>query len=192
MKLCELCDRSFGSQNALNQHFRDSPVHALLYSCEPGTRSLGSRNGLNQHLRDSPVHVLSYNCEPCGRSFRSQGALNQHIRDSSAHLQTPITPLNRFFQSFTGFVYDPTLSPNKSYSYLEKFCGWRRDQEESKQAWNHFQEALNQEFKLWFGAEGDLAAWHSLCRAVRIDPLPKTCLDCEKVANLPISTKTYC
>jgi hypothetical protein len=36
-----------------------------------------------------------------------------------------------------------------------KVCGWSRDQEESKQAWNHFQDALDQEFQLWFGAENE-------------------------------------
>ncbi|CAG7950532.1 unnamed protein product [Penicillium salamii] len=181
MKSCEPCNRSFGSQDALDQHLRDSPVHALSYDCEPCDRSFGSQDALGQHLRDSPVHALSYDCEPCDRSFGSQDALGQHLRDSSAHFQLPRTPLNRFFQSFNGFVYDPTLPPTESYSSLQRFYGWRRGEEESDRAWQQFQEALNQEFRLWFGAEDDLAAWHSLCRAVEIEPLPRTCHDCKKV-----------
>ena len=37
------------------------------------------------------------------------------------------------------------------------------------QAWDQYQEALTPEFKLWFGAEDDTAAWHSLCRAMKIE-----------------------
>ena len=37
------------------------------------------------------------------------------------------------------------------------------------QAWDQYQEALTQEFKLWFGAEDDNAVWHSFCRAVKIE-----------------------
>ncbi len=192
MKRCEPCDRSFGSQDALNQHLRDSPAHALSCNCGPCDRSFGSQDALNQHLRDSPAHTPSYDCGPCSRSFGSQDALNQHLRDSPLHFQMPITPLNRFFQSFDGFAYDSTLPPNASYSSLKRFYGWRIGQEESERAWQRFQDALKQEFNLWFGAEGDLAAWHSLCRAVRIEPLPTTCFACEKVAESPIIPKTYC
>lgn len=181
MKGCGPCGRSFGSQEALDQHLRDSLAHAVTYNCEPCRRSFISQKALDQHLRDSPAHAVTYECEPCGRSFGSKEAINQHLRYSSAHFKLPRTPLNIFFQSFNGFVYDPTLAPNESYSSLQRYYGWRRGDWESDQAWQQFQEALSQEFKLWFGEENDLAAWHSLCRAVRIDPLPRTCLDCEKV-----------
>lgn len=59
--------------------------------------------------------------------------------------------------------------------------GVSKGDEDSAQAWDQYQESLTQEFKLWFGAEEDIAAWHSLCRAVRIEPLPRTCLECKKV-----------
>lgn len=120
-------------------------------------------------------------CELCDRSFGSEEALDQHVQDSPAHFQLPNTPLNIFFQSFDGFKFDPHLAPSESYSLLQSFYGWCRGDEDSAQAWDQYQEALTQEFKLCFGAEDDIAAWHSLCRAVRIEPLPRTCLECEKV-----------
>jgi hypothetical protein len=178
---CEPCNRSFGSQDALDQHLRDSPAHAPSYDCEPCNRSFGSQEALDQHLHYSPAHAPSYDCEPCDRSFGSQEALDQHLRDSPAHVQLPRTPLDTFFLSFDTFVYDPTLPPSESYASLQRFYGWRRGEQTSDQAWRQFQEALSQEFQLWFGVEDDLAAWHSLCRAVKIEPLPRTCHDCKKV-----------
>ncbi|KAH8691892.1 hypothetical protein BGW36DRAFT_431135 [Talaromyces proteolyticus] len=151
---CALCDRLFGSQVALNQH-----------------------------LRDSPAHAASYECELCNRTFTSQDALQQHLRDSPVHFELPGTPLDMFFQTYSKFTFDPSLPPNESYLRLQRFYGWRRGDEESERAWNNFQTALTEEFKLWFGAEDDLCSWHSLCRAVRVDPLPKTCRDCEKAVR---------
>lgn len=129
----------------------------------------------------SRPRIIRRMCELCDRSFGSQKALSKHLRYSSAHFQLPKTPLNMFFQSFDGFKFDPNLSPSESYSSLQRFYGWHKGDKDSDQAWDQYQEALTQEFKLWFGAEDDIAAWHSLCRAVRIEPLPRSCLECEKV-----------
>ncbi|OJJ79521.1 C2H2-type zinc finger protein [Aspergillus glaucus CBS 516.65] len=125
------------------------------------------------------AHTPSHECELCDRSFSSQKALNQHLRNLPPHFQLPKTPLNIFFQSFDGFKFDPNLPPSESYPSLQRFYGWRKGNKDSAQAWDQYQEALTQEFKLWFGAEDDIAAWHSLCRAVGIEPLPRSCLECE-------------
>ena len=149
--------------------------------CEICDCLFGSKEALDQHLRDSPAHAPSYECELCDRSFGSEEALGQHFRDLLAHFQLPNTLLNKFFQSFDSFKFDPDSPPSESYLSLQKFYGWCRGDKDSTQAWDQYQEALTQEFKLWFGAEDDVAAWHSLCRAVRIEPIPRTCLECEKV-----------
>lgn len=120
-------------------------------------------------------------CGLCDCSFGSQEALSQHLRDSPTHPQLPKTPLNRFFQSFDGFIFDPNIPSNESYSSFQRFYSWRKGDKDSAQAWDQYQEALTQEFKLWFGAEDNIAAWHSLCRAVRIKPLPRSCLECGTV-----------
>lgn len=55
---------------------------------------------------------------------------------------------------------------------------WKRDEVESNEAWNSYQDALTNELQKWYGSKDDLTAWHALCG---IDPLPLTCELCEKV-----------
>ncbi|KAJ5774985.1 hypothetical protein N7457_009881 [Penicillium paradoxum] len=101
--------------------------------------------------------------------------MDQHIQNSSAHIAPLNTPLDVFFQSFHGFDYDRELSPSQLFTQLQRFNGWRRHNPTEKAAWALYQSALEEEVKLWFGAEDDLGSWHSLCRALEIKPLPMTC-----------------
>ncbi len=80
---CGGCDRSFGSQHALDQHL-DSPAHAPLYNCDVCERWFGSPRALQQHY-DSPAHAPVYECEECDRSFASQQSIDQHL-NSPAHI----------------------------------------------------------------------------------------------------------
>lgn len=146
---CELCDCSFGSQKALDQHLRNSPVHALSHECE----------------------LWSFIWQP--------GALDQHLRYLRVHFQLPKTPLNIFFQSFDGFTFDPNLP--LSHLYKDSMVCAEVMKTPPELGIHNYQEVLTQEFKLWFGAEDNIAAWHSLCHAVRIELLPRTCFECEKV-----------
>lgn len=57
---CEGCDQIFSSDEALEQHLRDSSVHAPSFGCEECDRSFSCNEALRQHLRDSPVHALSF------------------------------------------------------------------------------------------------------------------------------------
>ncbi|KAK1960024.1 hypothetical protein LY78DRAFT_619146 [Colletotrichum sublineola] len=180
---CTVCNRSFGNEKALQQHLRDSPVHAPSFDCEACNRSFGSEEALQQHLRDSPVHVQSFGCEACNRSFGSEEALQQHLRDSPVHRKNTETPLDVFFHSYPTFDYDPSLPPSDSYADLKKHMGWRRGQPDSSNAWSNYQDALQMELEMWYGAEDDLTAWHALCRAIGIKPLPNTCDGCEKAAR---------
>jgi hypothetical protein len=91
------------------------------------------------------------------------------------------TPLDRFFLSYPSFEYDRSLSPAESFARLQRHQRWRRGSSEGKTAWGEYQRALKEEFQLWYGAENDLGAWHALCRAIGINPLPATCEGCEKV-----------
>jgi len=184
---CDDCDRSFDSEEALQQHLRDSPAHAPSFDCETCDRSFSNEEALEQHLRDSPAHVPSFNCDDCDRSFDSEEALQQHLRDSRIHQQdteTPTeTPLDVFFRSFPTFEYDPSLPPATSYANLQRHEGWRRGSAESDDGWNRYQDALQSELYLWYGAENDLTAWHALCRAIGVEPLPQTCEQCEEVGD---------
>jgi hypothetical protein len=91
------------------------------------------------------------------------------------------TPLDRFFLSFPAFNYDPSLPPATSYKCLQKQQRWHRNDPASEEGWDRYQNALTEEFQLWFGAEDDLEAWHALCRAIGIDPPPVTCKLCKAV-----------
>jgi hypothetical protein len=207
---CTPCNRSFGSERALEQHSRDSPAHATSFKCTHGggafgsdealeqhlrdrpahapsihcvlcNRSFNSEEALQQHLRDSPAHARSFKCNPCDRSFGGGDALQQHLRDSPAHQRTAVTPLDAFFRSFPTFDYDPLLPPATSYACLRGNQAWQRGDAASNDAWNRYQEALEAELQMWSGAEDDLTAWHVLCRAIGVDPLPETCARCEEV-----------
>jgi len=146
-------------------------------------RTFSSEEALQQHLRDSPVHAPSFECESCDRVFGSEEALQQHLRDSSTHQCSLETPLDLFFGSFPAFSYNSSLPPAASYATLRRHKGWRREDPESKDAWNRYQDALANELRKWYGAENDLTAWHALCRAIGIEPLPRTCEKCEEAVR---------
>lgn len=180
---CDPCNRTFVSQSALDQHLRVSPVHIITYDCEPCSRSFVSQSALDQHVQNSPAHAVSFNCELCNRSFGSQDALDQHIQYSKAHIAPTSTPLDKFFRSFPSFRYNPKLPPSESYAQLREFCGWEKENPDGEKAWKKYQSALEAEVKMWFGAEDDLDAWHSLCRAIGIEPLPETCKQAVRVST---------
>lgn len=176
---CAHCERSFGSQDALDQHRRSS-THTATFTCGDCGRSFGSENALVQHRR-SPAHTATVTCKDCDRSFGSEDALDQHLRYSPVHQLRPETPLDTFFSSFSTFEYDPGLPPATSYANLRRHEGWRRNDRASADAWDRYQDALQAELRKWYGAENDITAWHALCRAIGVDPLPQTCARCESV-----------
>ena len=152
-------------------------------SCVPCDRSFRNEKMLQQHLRNSLVHASSFNCDNCDRSFNSKNALQQHLRDSPIHQQNTKTPLDAFFHSFPTFDYDSSLPPATSYADLQRLEGWPRGSTTSNDAWHRYQDALQSELHMWYGTENDLTAWHALCRAIGVKPLPKTCEQCEEVGD---------
>lgn len=176
---CKTCGRSFKSDEALQQHMQ-SPAHAPTFDCKICSRSFKSDEALTQHMK-SLAHDSTLNCQTCDRKFQSKEALEDHLQDSPVHGRKSKTPLDTFFGSFRGFRYDPSLPPSTSYAKLRDQKGWERGDPEGEDAWDRYQDALATELEMWFGAEDDLTAWHSLCRAVGIEPLPPTCALCKKV-----------
>ncbi len=185
---CDACDRSFSSQDALDRHIRDSPAHTQRFDCNACDRSFSSQGALDQHMRDSPAHTQTFDCDACDRSFSSQDVLDQHMCDSQLHQQIIETPLDTFFLSFLSFDYNSSLPPATSYANLQKHMGWRQGQTESNEAWADYQNALESELRMWYGQEDDLTAWHALCRAIGIIPLPKTCGQCQQVLHSLVDT----
>jgi KRAB domain-containing zinc finger protein len=90
---CQQCNKQFGSKEALQQHFKDSPVHRA-FRCADCDREFVSQAALTQHL-NSPVHV--HRCEDCDREFRTAASLQQH-KTSPAHV-FKCAPCNRTFAS---------------------------------------------------------------------------------------------
>lgn len=150
--------------------------------CEHCDRTFSSDDGLQQHVRDSRAHDPSLNCQTCKRTFSSNGAVEQHLKTSRAHQLQSQTPLDIFFSAFHGFEYNPFESPAKSYARLQKHQGWNRNDAASKGAWNQYQNALKDELQMWYGSTKSLTAWHALCRAIGINPLPPTRTQCKKVS----------
>ena len=167
---------SYGTQ------FRIGAKHSVnMTYCASCDRSFGSKEALDQHRKDSPAHVVTFDCEDCNRSFGSEEALDQHLRDCPMHQLDSETPLDRFFRSFPTFDYDPSLPPATSYAKLRRHEGWGRGDEATNDAWDRYQNALEGELRKWYGAENDISAWHSLCRAIGVEPPPETCEQCEAV-----------
>jgi len=78
---CALCNRSFGAQDALNNH-----IQALHYWCFTCSRSFPSHNALKQHYQTSSAHDESpmAKCPFCPSSFLSPSAVAHHI-ESGCH-----------------------------------------------------------------------------------------------------------
>ncbi|KAK4902468.1 hypothetical protein LTR49_027016 [Elasticomyces elasticus] len=82
---CKTCGRAYNSAEALQQHLRDSPAHAVTFDCDDCDRAFDTDGALQQHLRDSPAHAVTFDCDDCDRTFDTDGALQQHLRDSPMH-----------------------------------------------------------------------------------------------------------
>jgi hypothetical protein len=102
--------------------------------------------------------------------------------NSMKHLENN-SPIDDFFRSYQGFQYDPSVIPSEAYRQLRAFGNWRRDDEEGEDAWVRYRSALVREFNRWYGRDETIEGWHSLCRAVRVSPLPLTIANCRQVSS---------
>nr|OQO32492.1 hypothetical protein B0A51_00901 [Rachicladosporium sp. CCFEE 5018] len=112
--ICQICDRSFRTEEAFAQHRRDSPAHtgerkecdrtfntrealeqhrrgllAHPHECKECDRTFNTEEALEQHLRDSPAHAAALESEECNRTFNTGEALQQHLRTSSSQCTSP-------------------------------------------------------------------------------------------------------
>lgn len=81
MAICRLCDKSFITPYALQQHVRDSPAH-YSYRCIDCNRNFLSEKALRQH-ESSPLHhplTASLACPKCKVAFPAgPSSLLQHL-----------------------------------------------------------------------------------------------------------------
>ena len=151
--------------------------------CAGCNRTFVNSHALHQHIRDSQAHIKKYECIKCNKTFDSRVALQEHLKDIDQHpQQDQQTPLDLYFLSYQSFDYDSQRSPAKEFQRLRKHMGWSQHETEGDKAWQAYCSALVQEFNAWYGRdEKNLASWHSLCRAIGINPLPDTCRACRQV-----------
>jgi len=183
---------------------------SMAFTCKPCEKSFKTKESLQQHFEASPRHKSNQYCKVCDRYFNQVEGLQQHLRSSKAHnggvagaaAPTPApapapfasvkpatngnTPLDKFFLSFPSFDYDASLPPAKSYSLLRRHMAWPRNSIDGDLAWQNYRQALVDEVRIWFGNESDLAAWHTLCRAIGIQQAPETINACVSVSQLRI------
>jgi len=134
--------------------------------------------------------LQSWTCPSCIAIITFQQKPSHSCSSYDSKNSTIDGPLDSFFHSYRSFHYDASTPPAISFECLQNHLQtrhrWARDDPEREKLWHHYQAALTQEFNLWFGVEDDLDAWHSLCRAVRITPLPTTCELCRSVGLQPL------
>ncbi|KIW86582.1 uncharacterized protein Z519_12813 [Cladophialophora bantiana CBS 173.52] len=67
---------------------------------------------------------------------------------------------------------------------LHRRYAWAPGDDEARSAWDEFKQTLVLEFQSWYGTDNDnLSKWRSLCRALRIWPIPQSCTECQKAVR---------
>ncbi|KAF4631765.1 hypothetical protein G7Y89_g6362 [Cudoniella acicularis] len=145
-----------------------------------------------QPNRKSKPETCAPTCPDCRTDLVGD---NETIHSCPYPQFTPVPstgPLDSFFLSFSGYQYDPSIPPAESFrSFRRGLRRWSDWDGYSPDTWKEYEEdiytryqaALTQEFNLWFGTEDDIRAWHSLCRAIAIQPLPATCELCREAVR---------
>ncbi|KAG6319389.1 hypothetical protein E4U22_004574 [Claviceps purpurea] len=90
-------------------------------------------------------------------------------------------PIDRFFNWYDQFGYDPHSQVWNEYNRLCGFFGWLKGSPEENAARNLFRQALVDEFGAIYGENDDkLDVLQQLCRKVEIDPIPQSITACKK------------
>lgn len=177
---------SLPNQEAFQQHLQASSLHSVI--CSPCNREFVSASAMQEHLRNSRKHNVCFVCA-AQPDFNSRKRLKEHIRTHDEPSSNPPcilkqihTPLDTFFLSFQSFDYNSSLPPATSYKRLEIHERWGRGTVAANESWSRYQQALRDEVKVWFGAEDDIRAWHTLCRAIGIANPPTSTTKCAHVS----------
>ena len=180
--ICKVCDRMM-HENSKSDHLAGKAHAKCLMSDSPV---------LPDHLHDvstkpvMPIEI-TWTCPSCNAVFAIQERTYHHCSSSQSKPSAIDGPLDEFFGFYPSFDYDASVPPATSFGllrdHLRQRYKWAHKSPESEELWRRYQAALTHEFNLWFGVEDDLNAWQSLCRAVRIFPLPTTIKLCRSVGR---------
>lgn len=92
-----------------------------------------------------------------------------------------------YFENFFAdyeFDYDPSQPIMKQFYRMSDRYKWKKDDPDKKEARDGVRDAIALTFNDTYGTDvNDLNAWHNLCRAVRIDPLPEDIESCREVSR---------
>lgn len=214
---CTLCDRemqyvSKADHLAGKAHARElkfvGPLSPIVSSHASSTVVSGATVAQNtkpkkrreQNTTENP-QPTSWTCPSCDDVFSLKQKASHSCANSISKSLVPLIygPLDNFFRSYPTFHYNASLPPATSFhslrDHLAKLHKWPRKFSERDRLWERYQDVLTEEFNLWFGVKDDLDAWHALCRAVRVNPLPTTYKECRSVRTLKLFypiTKTVC
>jgi len=200
---CTLCNREMqdfsrvghlaGKAHATKLISEPSTLVVPLYvnSTTSGTPEVNKNkgNGIAKPSSTASCLLQNWTCPSCNAVVTFRQKASHSCSSSDSKPSTIDGPLDNFFHFYHSFHYDASTPPAISFELLQKHLQkrhkWSREGPECKKLWHRYQAALTQEFNMWFGIEDDLDAWHSLCRAVRITPLPTTCELCRSVGLQP-------
>ncbi len=180
--ICKACDRMM-HEGSKSDHLAGK-AHAQKLMSESSV--------LPDRQHDSSIKPVmpikqTWTCPTCKDVFAIHEKTYHRCSSSGSEPSAIDGPLDKFFRFYPSFCYDPSTPPATSFGLLRKHLrqrfGWPHNSPKNDELWRSYQAALTQEFNLWFGIEDDLDAWQSLCRAVRILPLPTTIVLCRSVGR---------
>ena len=196
---CTICNREMPDISKIDHLVEKSHARMLIFksSTDPisphvnfSTSGTSKANKIKKKRNAKPNllnnHLLqNWTCQFCNVVVILQQKASHFCFNSDSKSLINDDPLDKFFNFYRSFHYDVftffVISFEFLQNHLQKRHKWFHDNPESKDLWRCYQVALTQKFNLWFDVEDDLNAWYSLCRALRITPLPTTCKLCRSI-----------
>ncbi|KAI5640005.1 zinc-finger double domain-containing protein [Phthorimaea operculella] len=81
---CVECDKSFKTNNSLQQHLNTVSVHItnekLIYPCPLCNKRFTMKSHAERHTRDVHVKAARYYCDQCGKKYTCKYKLADHLR----------------------------------------------------------------------------------------------------------------
>lgn len=121
--ICENCDRAFNTEEALQQHIRDSPAHSTTFDCEECDRAFNTQEALQQHIRDSPLHADDDSTDESDQSFDMRPSPHHEVSSLLQHYGLsfdflPIDDPHEFLKEYDTSIMGSFSCTNSSCSKL--------------------------------------------------------------------------
>jgi len=90
----------------------------------------------------------------------------------------------QLFSSYSYFTLNQDAPPTREFLRLKRLNHWENGDEEYIEARERFADALAEDFNATYGTDiNNIDHWHTLCRVLRIDPIPEEISACRKVCE---------